>query len=338
MPGSPSQDPGDGTITPLAIQPETFDVESLLSQLTKTETGADSLAKVLKDRRTRDVLKQRGVKIQADDDIGYNSLPLELRDNIRSFAIADASPQDFPIKCRRCPRLAPYACIDSEWRGAVELVTFRRLRFVRTNEWLTENLELLERYTVGTRRKSVQKISLHIDNLEPRSRAGGDVDELLEGVTGDTLTSLIRQLFNCVAQWNECGTGDGNLRVEILTTSQDIWMANQALQVLPRRTLTGLTSLPTAPQIVHFRTCLGNAISIGSMMALLSRMPHLRTLSVLVMHELHEDDQDPASQIQGMSPSNSSPCSKVKLTYPNSVTQISVSDRPESRRPGGLLL
>lgn len=338
MPDSPFQDPGDGAVAPSANQPETVDVESLLSALIKTETGADSLAKALKDRHTRDVLKQRGVKIQADDDIGYNSLPLELRDNIRSFAIADAHNGDYQIRCRRCPRLAPYACIDSEWRNAVEPFTFRRLRFAGTKEGLTQKLELLQRYTIGSRRNYVQHISLAIDNLGLTSQAGTHFDELPEENTVDTLTSPIHQLFNCVAQWHECSAGDGNLHVEILTTSQDIWRANQALRVVPRRMLTGVTNLPTAPQIVHFSTSLGDHIGIRSMLDLLSRMPHLRTLSVLVMPEPREDEQDPASQIQCRSPSNSSPCGKMKLTYLNSVIQLSVSDCPESRRPGSQVL
>lgn len=306
MPDSPSQSHGDGAVSLLASQPESFDVESRLPDLIQPEAGVTGLAKALKDRRLRDVLKQHGVKIQADDDVGYSSLPLELRDNIRSFAIADAHPEDCNIRCRCCPRLAPYACIDSEWRDAIELVIFRRLRFTGTNEWLTKNLELLERYIVGRRRKYVQHISLCIKNARV-PMADGEVEEHLEQNMVDTLTLPIRQLFNCVAQWHECGTGDGNLRVQILGDGQRIWGPNQVPHVFPRRVHTGLTNLPTAPQIVHFGILIGGHISTPSMLSLLSRMPHLRLLTVLVRPDLHEEGQNDESQIQCRFPSNSGP-------------------------------
>lgn len=337
MPDSPSQDPAGGAISPHASQQAIFDVENRLPELVRPEAGIAGLAKALKDRRLRDVLKQHGINIQADDDVGYNSLPLELRDHIRSFAIADAHPEHLKIRCRCCPRLAPYACIDSEWRDAVELVTFRRLCFTETSQRLTKNLELLERYVVGSRQKYVQHISLCVETaLIPR--ADGEIDELLEQNLVNTLTSPIRQLLNCVAQWHECSTGDGNLRVKILEDGQAIWGPNQVAQVFPRRVHTGLTNLPTAPQIVHFGISLGGHTGIRSMLALLSCVPHLRTLSVLLKPDLHEEDQDHDSQMQCRFSSNSCPCSKMKLTSLNSAIQLSVSDRPESRRPGHRVL
>ncbi|KAG6360949.1 hypothetical protein INS49_012017 [Diaporthe citri] len=298
MPGSPSQDLGDGAVTPPANQPGTFDFESLLSELTKTEIGADSLAKALKDRRTRDVLKQRGVKIQADDDVGYNSLPLELRDNIRSFVIADAHHEHSVLRCRCCLRLAPYACIDAEWRDAVEAVTFHRLILNGANEGLTKNLTLLERYIVGNRRKYLQHICLRIRNLAPAIRVSREVDELPEEDKVHTVTSPILQVFNCVAQWHESGTGNGNLRFEILPAGQNNGGGNEARQAFAQRVHTGLVNLPTAPQIVYFRTLFGDALDTISILALLSRMPRLRAIAVLVMPNLFEFDQDNDSQIQ----------------------------------------
>lgn len=338
MSGSPPPDPGGGTARSPAHQTGSVDTESLLLEIIQTETGAADLAEALKARRVRDVLKRHGVKIQAVDDIGYNSLPLELRDKIRSFVIADALHKHCTIRCRCCPRLAPYACIDSEWRDAVEPVTFHRLSFGGMNEWLIKNLELLERYITGNRRKYLQHICIRIDNTRPMPRTDEEVDELPEENTVDTLTLPIRQLFNCVAQWHECGKGDGNLHVVILPAYQTLWRANQGLQVVPRRMHTGLTNLPTAPQIVHFHTSLGDPIRIRSMLALLSRMPHLRTFSVLVMPKLHEDDQDIASLVQCRSPSYSIACSEMKLTCLKSGIQLSVSDHPESRKLGGQVL
>lgn len=311
MPDSPSQDPGDGAVTP-ANQPETFDVESLLSKLTKTETGADSLARVLKDRRTRDVFKQRGVKIQADDDVGYNSLPLELRDNIRRCAIASVQTDGDIIRtCGRCPRLAPYACIDSEWRDAVEPVTFHRLNLKHVGEKITKELKRLEHYVVGRRRKYLQQICLPFDSLDLIIGPVGAGDEPSAEDKANAFISPIRQLFNCIKDWSECGTGNGDLQVKVQTTAMFGWVAEPFSMPL-ERLHAGLTNLPTIPQITHFCVSIWQPLDVRSILILLSHMPHLRSTTVsLQTADLPDNVPNHGSQTQCMSPFYSSANSEV---------------------------
>ncbi|KAK7698509.1 hypothetical protein SLS64_012501 [Diaporthe eres] len=251
-----------------------------MSALTKTETGADSLAKALKDRRTRDVLKQRGVKIQADDDVGYNSLPLELRDNIRSFAIVDAQPKD-------------------EWRDAVEAVTFRRLSLKDVGGSITEDLELFERYVVGSRQQYLQYVLLPVDMM--RLMIGEDTGEGQESSDEDkayAFISPVLQLFDCVKQWHEWGTRDGNVHVEIQTKPFIGWVA-QPFSVPQEQLQAALTNLPATPQITHLCVSLWDPLDVISVLVLLFNTPNLRSATIILGKvDGSEQDQDYDSQIQ----------------------------------------
>lgn len=320
MSDNPPQDSGDGAVLPPVKQQEPFDVESLLSELSKTEAGADGLAKALKDRRLRHVLKQRGVKIQADDDVGYKSLPLELREHIRTCVIANVKA-GYDMKAgkivvhgrERYARLALYACIDSEWRNAIEPVTFQRLRLRQT----TKDLELLELYVVGIRRQYLQCISLPVDCfslIDPIPVNIQDGESSLDHHV-DAFTTPIHQLFKCLEKWHERGTGDDKLQVEIQQGAPfSSWVA-EPFPLPTERLRAEMTNLPTTPQITHFCVSLWETIDAKSMLILVSHMPNLRSATI-TLGPLADQGGDPnyRSQLQCRFPFNSSPYCRVKLT------------------------
>lgn len=308
MSGSPPPDPGGGTARSPAHQTGSVDTESFLLEIIQTETGAADLAEALKARRVRDVLKRHGVKIQADDDVGYNSLPMELRDNIRRFAIADVYTNAGVIcECVQRPQLAPYACIDSEWRDAVERVTFRRLNLRDSGSLNNEDLELLERYVVGSRRQYLQHICLSVDALELIGEESSEQDKV------DAFTSPIHQLFNLFKQWDECGTAGGNLHVEVRTTSPNGWVA-QPFSVPLKGLRARLANLPTTAQITHLCVSIWEPIDVSSMLVLLSRMPNLRSIIIMLRTtELSESPEDYGFQTECRSLFNSKLFSEVRL-------------------------
>lgn len=257
-----------------AHQAESVDTESLLLAMIQTEAGAADLAQALRSRCVRDILKQHGVKIQTNDDVGYNSLPFELRDNIRQFVVADVHNDNGLIcRCGRCSRLAPYACINSEWRDAVERVTFRHLRLRDRGDSAIKDLGFLERYVVGSRRQCVQYIRLPIETLE---LIGESSDE--DKVNDFTLPIL--QFFNVLNQWDTCLTAGGNLYVEFQTTSFNGWVAEPFSMPLDG-VHTRLTKLPTAAQVTDFCVSLWEPLDVRSMLILLSHMPNLRSLTIM---------------------------------------------------------
>lgn len=301
MPDSPTQDPGDGAVSRPANQPGTFDVESLLSEFIQTDAGAAYLAQALKDRPVRDMLKQHGVKIQTTDDVGYNSLPLEIRDQIRRCAIASVQPVEGPnARCGRCPRLAPYACIDSEWRDAVERVTFQQLRLGAKDG----ELELLEHHVVGNRQHYLQHIVLAVNNPSLERLMHGAAMQASEHAWEDALEAFIapiRQLFNCVKQWSELGTGNGNLLVAFnpMFAAWDTFQFRRPSD----RLRAGLTNLPTIPQITRFFISLWDPIDVESLLVLLSHMPNLRFLTIILKAaDPQPNVEDYDSQIQCRSP------------------------------------
>lgn len=304
MSDSPPADPGGGTAGSPTHHPRSADAESLILGLIQTETGAADLAQAIKTRRVRDVLKQHGVKIQTDDDVGYNSLPRELRDNIRECFIDIFRPKEYVeniCKCRSCTRcspLAPYACIDSEWRDAIEPVTFQylRLRELRdTDESAIDDLELFERYILGSRRHYLQCISLTLGNLRSID------DEASEQEKVDNFISQTRQLFNCLEQWDESGEGNRNLRVTFRTSSHCRFADSFSVPHEPLQ--AELTSLPTTQQITHLNVPFWDPIATTSMLVLLSRMPALRSVVFdLQILNRRVNAQDYGSQLDCRSP------------------------------------
>lgn len=333
----PTRDPGSVTPKSPAHQAGSVDTQTFLLEMIQTEIGVADLAAALKPRYVRDALKRRGVKIEADDDVGYNSLPLELRDNIRDCLIAVVQPQEEKgfisqsQKCQRCSRLAPYACINSEWRDAIEAVNFQRLKLGDYPASLKQDLELFERFVVDSRRKHLQYIRLRVDTLGLMIGADSRGDEPPEEDIVNAFTSPISRLLNCVQQWDEHITGDGNLHVHILTSNQDGWRTDP--YPVSRTVLhAGLSKLPITPQITHLSTVLWDSFDSASLVALLSRMPNLRSLSIEVStSELPEDTQERDSQTQRRLPVAGVSIRKLPLTWIRSFLQLSTSDSSMSR-------
>lgn len=274
MSGSPHSDLGSSMAMSPAHQAESVDTESLLLELIQTEAGAADLAQALRSRRVRDILKQHGVKIQTNDDVGYNSLPFELRDNIRQFVIADMYNENGLIWSRdHCSRLAPYACINSEWRDAVERVTFRHLRLRDRGDSTIRDLAFLERYVVGSRRECLQYICLSVDAT---NLIGDHSDQDRVNI----FTSPILQLFNVLNQWDGCPTAGRNLSVEFQTTCFHGWATHQFSMPLDG-VHAGLTNLRTVACITDFCASLWEPLDVRSMLVLLSRMPNLRSATIM---------------------------------------------------------
>lgn len=295
MSDCPSHDTGGGA---LSSPTKTVIDAQTLRDLAQTEEGAATLAEALKDRRVRDVLKEHGVKVQTDEDVGYNSLPFEPRDKIRSCTIAILDPGEvLHGKCRRCPRLAPYACIDLEWQHAVESTTFRHLSLQGGNKGTTNDFELFESYVVGRRRKYLQHICLSAQDPHLFQILGGRETPIGEDAWRqgwiDALISPIHQLFNCVEQWGEHGASKGNLALEIQAT----YCGPSMMPRVP----AGLNSLATVPQIAHFCAPLWGTMDMTSLLALIAHMPNLQSATI-VLDFLGQPEQEAVSEIQCKSP------------------------------------
>lgn len=285
-----------------AHQAESVDTESLLLEMIQTEAGAADLAQALRSRRVRDILKKHGVKIQTNDDVGYNSLPFELRDNIRQFVIADEHNDNGSIWRRsHGSRLAPYACINSEWRDAVERVTFRHLRLRDRGDSAIRDLAFLERYVVGSRRECLQYICLSVD-------AASLVGDYSDQDRVDIFTSPILQLFKVLNQWDGCPTAGRNLSVEFQTTYFHSWATRQFSMPLDG-VHAGLANLRTVACITDFRASLWEPLDTRSMLVLLSRMPNLRSITIMPETTyLPENEEDCYSQVKCKSLFDSSSC------------------------------
>lgn len=303
MSDSPPTDPIGDMATSPSHQSGSIDAESLILEMTQTEAGAADLAKAIKTRRVRDVLKQHGVKIQADDDVGYNSLPRELRDNIRKCFIESFYPGKYPKsyypkrECARCLRLAPFASIDSEWRDAIEFVTFQRLSLRETDEYTASDLELFGNYVVGRRRQYLRYIRLSVDTLQMIRHPASEQDKVGKFI------SPICQLFNCLKQWDESGIGNGNLHVHLQTTVYGLLADALSTPLALEHLHAALTNMPTTQQITCARVSLWQPIDARSLRVLLSRMPALRSVAVeMQTYRLPVNAQDLGSQIEGKSP------------------------------------
>ncbi|POS70759.1 hypothetical protein DHEL01_v210847 [Diaporthe helianthi] len=210
-PDNPPLESGSDEGPLLASRAESFDIRSFLIDFIRTDAGAADLAKALKDRHIRGVLKERGLKVNAADGIGYNSLPLELRDQIREYVIAGCEI-DGP-RCKNCPRLSAYACIDTEWRAAVEAVTFRALRMGDTTQTCNQDLGLFEQSLVGNRREYLKRISL------PCMMSKDIWDLCINGLQGPGIsTDSIHRLFHSMEQWQDADISP--LEIQASTSSR----------------------------------------------------------------------------------------------------------------------
>lgn len=250
----------------LASRPESSDIQSFLLGLIQTDAGANDLANALKDRHIRDVLKEHGLNIRAADDVGYNSLPLELRDQIREHVIADLV-QDGGTSTRRncCPRLSAYACIDAEWQAAVEAVTFRTLYLIIDDIEPLKDLDSFTRHVGGNRPHYVQFIQLPCTVKTP-GRARGICED------------SIRRLFRCMNQWREVATRDRDLHLELVPI--ETWGWSMPWNISENQ----LSDIPVTSRVTMLSVSdpqgFDEEISAQDFLGLVSRLPQLKHITI----------------------------------------------------------
>lgn len=253
-----------------AHQPGTLDAKGLVLELIQTAAGAGDLANALKDRHVRGVLEQHGVQVRAADDVGYNSLPLELRAQIRGYVIEDLKRDEAAHTRRKCcPRISSYACIDIEWRAAIESVTFRSLHLRNTRNEPDQEFALFARYVVGNRRFCLQRIFFPC----LVQGAGTEWDD----TTANICTDSVHRLFTCLGQWHEVAQLDKSLHLE-LTYFEDDQYPDLPQGIANMR--SELANLPSIPVVTHFYYSTWGRLDAGVFLALLSRLPRLQHTSV----------------------------------------------------------
>lgn len=325
----PLQGPGDGALSTPAQQPEIDNIgNSSLQMIQKTATA--NLASTMNDRSNHSPLEQHDIENQADARVGYNSLSWELREQIRQEVIADLCTLD------EKPLLSAYACVDSEWRDAIEKVTFRRLNLKEASCIFTEDLDQFERYVVGERRQHPQHIHLPVYVAGLRKVTTG-YDELSEQGLFDDVVAAIRRFFNCLKQWPRSNPESANLHVQIQFTGVSSYGRPKPLSSL-ESVFQGLTNLPAMPQITDVSISRWDFIDFRSMQALLSHMPNVQSAAVclnmplLNRWERMEDDQDYGHQIQCKYPFSNKLSSHLRLTWGRSFLQLSVSKQQKARK------
>lgn len=183
------------------------------------------------------------------------------------------------------PLLSAYARVDSEWRDAIEKVTFRRLSLKEADSLFTEDedLDQFERYVVGERRQHLQHIRLPVYvagyGKVAKGHEGNNVR--FEQTLFDCTISPLRRLFKCLKQWHGCTPEVGNLHVQIQFTGVNSLRQPKSLTSL-ECVFQGLTNLPTIPQIANFGISGWDYIDVRSMQALLSHVPNVRSAAVCV--------------------------------------------------------
>lgn len=314
----PPQGPGDEAPSTPGPQPGLVDTDNFPLQSTQ-KMATTSLASTMNDRHNHDALEQHGIESRADDEVGYNSLPWELRDQIRQDVIADI------CTLVNSPLLSAYACVDSEWQDAIEKITFRRLNLSEATGLFSQDLDLFERYIVGNRRQYLQHVRLPVYIARDRVAAGrfGGKHEPSEQDFFHFLMSPVRQLFNCLNQWHGYAPGGGSLSVEIHFTGPKLEQLGWLPYLRPlspaslERVFQGLNNLPKIPQITQFCISSCDIMSVRSVQALLSLMPNLRSAAVCMdMPRLNrlegmENDQEYGRQIRCKSP-----CHQKLSIYP----------------------
>lgn len=206
------------------------------------------------------------------------SLPRELRDKVRKYAI------DFMGAGWRTSTIAHLACVDSEWRDAIETITFQRLELGRKATSHTDRL-LFAKYVVGKRQQYLKQLEIALDR-----EAGLQVepfDDLTHrnAVTRvqSKLVSDLHDIFTILIEWDVNKTGNGSPYLIVSTDYQiisdvEIWDVNPELESmiseLPRvYTVAGFVPSKGKPRYWECR----NVMDTRNIFSLLSRMPNLRS-------------------------------------------------------------
>jgi hypothetical protein len=132
-----------------------------------------------------------------------NMLPQELINEVVLYLERYAGQEQVPIieQCGDHSKLPLYATISSQWREAVELITFNQL-LIKSHE-----LSQLEAMMTGNRLKYLRKLSFGITLPEYSEESCGHVDSREEQHCNDeAFTQAIVDLFSLLRKWEDAGT------------------------------------------------------------------------------------------------------------------------------------
>lgn len=190
--------------------------EAFLLKAIEDLANADHLAQALNDRRIRDCLRDRGIKFLLPGDEcprensrrGFYTLPLELRDKVREHVV-DLHRGPWGIS-----GLAPLACVDTEWRDAIEAITFQLL-----GKWRLKpsDLPLFKKYLVGKRRQYLKHLRVCLD-FETRIYELVATEEEATEIYMNDLGLFIRRLFTILSEWenHEPSHSSSGLRLSLV--------------------------------------------------------------------------------------------------------------------------
>lgn len=268
-------------------------IEDFLLKAIETPEEADRLAQALKNHQIRDCLRDRGIRFLVPGDnrtpnnkrLGFYSLPREIRDEVRKYVIASFRGAQSGSKT---PKYAPLACIDSEWREAIEPFTFASLRLGRKDTCLADRLAFAK-YVVGKRRQYLKIIRIDyrrkpaLLSLQTRDQSTADIKRMQSELIFD-----LHGLFNVLAEWDVNDTGNGAphlcLCPKVEIKSDQVWDLDLELEDM-------ISELPHVFTIASFypmfrRYTVRNEIDFVNILhtryifSLLSRMPNLRSTRV----------------------------------------------------------
>jgi hypothetical protein len=160
--------------------------------------------------------------------ININRLPPEIRASIVGFVVeAYEHYSNARHSSGRCGlSLAPFASVCKEWQQVVEKTTFTELHLS------LDRMDDFEKYVVGSRRRRLQSIRLHVklpayDSDPCTSRETWD-DKL---ANNSIFTLTFQRLFSALTHWPDEVVGQDGIKLEMCTSSPsdlrnapfDIW-------------------------------------------------------------------------------------------------------------------
>lgn len=165
----------------------------------------------------------------------------------------------------RCyPRLSAYACIDTEWKAAIEAVTFKSLELRGDGNEPFKDLDLFAQHVVGNRRRYLETILLPCTFRTPHQANTAEICEV-----------LIRRLFRYMNQWHGFATRHQDLHLELVP------LEPYDLSVPQNSSENQLSDIPITSQVKGLRVCHGfDEISAQGFLSLVSHLPQLKHITI----------------------------------------------------------
>lgn len=299
--------------SPPANPPTNFsNLEAFLLEAIRDPTNADKLAQSLANPRIRDSLRDRGVKVvlpTEDPNANsnrprFNTLPRELRDIIRMHVVK-ASREDW-----RTRSLASLACVDSEWREAIEAITFQSLTKLRSAD-----LPLFEKYIAGKRRQQLQRL-----DVDPYLIWAGDLSPgfTFSAHTRAKIVSCICRLLTLLSKWDVNHTNPTSSGLNITFKFDQI---RDGAPKTPLEYEDIFRELPVVTAITRFTIPFyWRSMGTKSLFMLFSKMPNLRSADVVFVCR------------DWMDPTRSQPTEESRqATYYERIKRRSPLTSPQSR-------